>query len=269
MLEAYLDRLAKEAVKGRSMREAEALLSEVREHLNDSIQARLELGSSLEEAERDAVAAFGAPQRVARSVSEAPPNGVKARMVCLTTYWCLFVPTLVWSAFSTRSMPETLVGVICGAFVATAVGFGLASFRSGRPAPGSVLRRSTLALLAGAGLLLATHVVYQPDDFPQFIGRPKAPGQVSEYRSMAAMARDGRLLDTTGRSSVALGAQYRRWSEELSFASDHPLSNILPTVHLACIFGSRLATLPLAFDLAFGSLGWLAGRSRRRRLTHG
>ena len=74
MLEAFLQRLADEAGKGLSASESEALVTESRAHLEDSIQARLELGQSFEEAQREAIAAFGSTKALADAVRLCEPK---------------------------------------------------------------------------------------------------------------------------------------------------------------------------------------------------
>jgi hypothetical protein len=54
-----LEELAGEARRVLSLQVAEALLTEVKDHLDDGVQARLELGLDLETAERETIQAFG------------------------------------------------------------------------------------------------------------------------------------------------------------------------------------------------------------------
>lgn len=63
-LSGYLDRLEQEARHALPPDEARALVFEARDHLEHSIQARLELGATPEEAEAEAIAAFGTAQAV-------------------------------------------------------------------------------------------------------------------------------------------------------------------------------------------------------------
>ena len=64
MLEGFLERLARETGRSLPASEADALVAEARDHLEASIQARLELGDEPEAAERNAIAAFGKPKDV-------------------------------------------------------------------------------------------------------------------------------------------------------------------------------------------------------------
>jgi len=60
---AFLHQIADEAFRTLPAAEASAAMAEVRSHLAESIHARMELGLSVEEAVREAVAAFGDPKQ--------------------------------------------------------------------------------------------------------------------------------------------------------------------------------------------------------------
>lgn len=60
----FLDRFSDEAGKSLPPIDVEILRDEMRAHLEESIQARLELGASPEEAERQALAEFGSPKQI-------------------------------------------------------------------------------------------------------------------------------------------------------------------------------------------------------------
>ena len=71
--ETFLRQLADEAGKSLPAADVQALVAEARDHLDDSIQARLELGLTAEEAEWEAIAAFGTARRVGREVARQEP----------------------------------------------------------------------------------------------------------------------------------------------------------------------------------------------------
>lgn len=64
MLERYLDELDRRARRALAVKGADELMVDAREHLDASIQARLELGDEPETAERNAIWAFGKPKEV-------------------------------------------------------------------------------------------------------------------------------------------------------------------------------------------------------------
>lgn len=70
----YLEELNVELRKSLPTIEASDLVQEAKAHLEDSIQARLELGATREEAERAALAAFGEAHRVGEEVRKREPK---------------------------------------------------------------------------------------------------------------------------------------------------------------------------------------------------
>ena len=135
MLERYLEELAASAGRELSAFETRALVAETRAHLEDSIQARLELGLTLEQAEREAVAAFGSPRRIVRAV--VVPD--LARSVRLRLRWLvLFYVAL--AAYSVTVLMNRDIGLASFAMISVPlVGIAYGSFRSRRPAPVAIL----------------------------------------------------------------------------------------------------------------------------------
>ena len=208
MLETYLLELERELGRSFSGDDLQTRLAEAEAHLRDGVEARIELGLLPKEAERETVQAFGAVRLLARA-TEKCEGSVKAKTGWLSVYWALFVPTILWSAFAERSLPDALVQANCLVFCMVGVGFGLAAFRSGHANPLAVLRRSALALGMGAMLLFVTHVVYESDGFPSFVGRARAVDTIAGYEGSAAMALDGRLRDTSRRSGAEIARGFQ------------------------------------------------------------
>ena len=135
MLERYLEELAASAGRELSAIETQALVAETRAHLEDSIQARLELGLTLEEAEREAVVSFGQASKVGIEIG----NGVATRRYTGKTHllaiaYALFIagvvvgpPLQLWSEGGYH-------GIFVAGYLALAA-FAIASFRSRRPTP--------------------------------------------------------------------------------------------------------------------------------------
>lgn len=97
--EEFLQSLRNEAGRTLSEVEAEALIREAADHLDAAVQARLELGMSMDEAEREAVAMFGHPS-VATPAESRHRDARRIRLgtIFLTLAVLSFVPPAVpWS----------------------------------------------------------------------------------------------------------------------------------------------------------------------------
>ena len=162
MLEAYLRDLEAESGRRLSENEVVALVAEVREHLEESIQARLELGMSPEDAERESIAAFGAAPRVAEDVvqvSAAPRATAKVRL--LAAAYALFIVALVAGPPVQRWSETAYHGIFVLGWLTVAL-FALASFRSRRPNPVRVVSTGLVAAVALWGALGATWLNLYP-----------------------------------------------------------------------------------------------------------
>ncbi len=73
-LERFLERLGEEAEKSLSVSETATLVADARAHLEDDIQARLELGATLEGAEREAIRAFGSAEVLGTEIKRREPK---------------------------------------------------------------------------------------------------------------------------------------------------------------------------------------------------
>ena len=266
MLDAYLLELRQDLARRLPEEDLRARMAEAEDHLREGIEGRVELGLSQEEAEREAIKAFGQTQSIARATA---PDAGRARRRWLDAYWALFAGVVLWSALDTPSMPDAVVGVSWLTLAVIAIGFRLATFRSGRPDPLAVLRRSFTALLAGTLLLLATHVVYDSDGVPQFVSRLRAAHTANEWEAMARLAGEHRVRDSSLPSGTDMPRLYRRLAAELNDANGHPLTNVAPAFRLSWSAVAMASVPALAFDLAFGVLGWLSRPRRGKRRAIG
>lgn len=86
----FLDRFAAEAGKSLPPIDVEILREEMRAHLEESIQARLELGASEEEAERQALAEFGSAKQIgteSRRQESTVDRGFLAISLAVLVFW--------------------------------------------------------------------------------------------------------------------------------------------------------------------------------------
>ena len=128
MLERYLEEFAASAGRELSTGETQALVAETRAHLEDSIQARLELGVTPEEAEREALAAFGEARRIGQEVRRREPLiDRRFLLVALTSvvYWA-------WFGYG-RSFPGWAFVPLVGTAFALHGAYLLASLKARRP----------------------------------------------------------------------------------------------------------------------------------------
>ena len=203
-VDAVLQTLAQEAGKTLSVHEVEGLVAEAREHLEESIQARVELGATAEEAEREAILAFGAAERVGR---EAAPRGplVDRRFalwaLCAVAYWLIFAP---------RSWPDWVAFPLLLLGLALHVGFWLALARARRP--------QWVAFAAIFGTLWLAFSVPSALDRAEFI-RDNIAGGLARNRAWHA------LLDRKERS---FGEKYARFAVGLDDRSPSRVATFEP-----------------------------------------
>ena len=128
--ERFLDDLAAKMAKSLPPDEAAGLVAEARQHLEDSFQARVELGSSREEAEREALRAFGD----ARTVTSASTRGVEASRYAARLRWLGWFYAAL-ALYSVAALLRLDIGIVSLAPLGPLLGFAFASFRARRPAP--------------------------------------------------------------------------------------------------------------------------------------
>lgn len=254
MLERFLRRLEDEVDKTLSPSEVEALIAETREHLNDSIQARLELGYAMDEAEREAVAAFGGARSVAQAVSrESARPGERARVRLLASAYGLFIVGLVAGPPFQR-WSETLYHAIFVLGWLAVAAFAIASFRARRPAP---VRIVATGLVAAAALWVAIGTTWL--NFYPYGGF----GMVPRWET-------GRYLDQVRRtqSEHLKGLDdadvFATQTRAVSTAIAHPLGNLLSLAPETLTVGTAAAAAGGAIDFVFGAFGALAFAARRR-----
>jgi hypothetical protein len=136
-LTRFLDQLDGQLKKALPKTEAEAIVEEARNHLEDSIQARLELGATAEEAETQALLAFGSSQPLVRGWSNVTAPSVAPRLYLMGVGYLLAGVFILTAHLLYDRFRDPAFGFFC-VFGAIAVGFVGCSFRSRRPAPGPV-----------------------------------------------------------------------------------------------------------------------------------
>lgn len=121
LLKVYLDELERELSCSMSSSEVQACLTEARAHLEDSVQARLEMGESREEAEVAAVAAFGRIVDMREEVRRRR-GAIDRPFVTVTIGFVLFYLYLRSSASTFLSLPTlAIVLFLHGMFAVTSV----------------------------------------------------------------------------------------------------------------------------------------------------
>lgn len=140
--ERLLTELADEAQRSLPHVEATALVAEARDHLEDDVQARLELGATPEEAERQAVAAFGEVRAVAGTIVQRVEGRLKSARVGWLGGFYLLLMLYSWAVC--RHLDA---GRLADAPFGALVGFAWVSFRIRHPAP---------ILVVAGGLVVAT-----------------------------------------------------------------------------------------------------------------
>jgi len=187
VLDAYLQELERSARRELSESEAGALVAEAREHLAESIQSRLELGMSPEEAEREAVAVFGTAHAIGQETRRR-----ESRIDRPFLFSCLAVVAFWGFVGSLRAaLPEWATPLFAIAAVGIHAAFIVTSVYARR------LQAVTLALVLGplwlgwATFQAATHVVgptpYSDDDYRTH--REWVPDEIRNDRAWAAQIR--------------------------------------------------------------------------------
>ena len=246
MLESYLRDLEARSGRGLPANEVSSLVAEVREHLEESIRARIELGTEPEDAEREAIAAFGAAPRVARDVvqtSRAPRMAAKVRL--LAAAYALFIVALVAGPAVQRWSETAYHGIFVLGWLTVAL-FAFASFRSRRPAPVRIVSTGLAAAVVLWSALGATWLNLYPYDGLGMMPRWEVRRELEASKDESAVSRDQEALAVTK-------------------AKADPLGNLLSFVPEALTVGSVAAAVGSGIDLAFGGLGALVFVLRRKR----
>lgn len=155
----FLDRLAQEAGKSLPPQEVESLVAEAREHLEDAIQARLELRMSFQEAEAEAIAAFG----LSRQVVEAslPRSAPRLRIGLFASGYAL---AGLYTLFSWRFMdyyPDS-VEALFAAWLVLGLAFAAVAFHARRPASAPVVLTGMVGAVAFWLLMGLTWIDLKP-----------------------------------------------------------------------------------------------------------
>lgn len=144
MLRAYLAELESELARRLPPEDVQARLVEAEAHLRDGTEGRVELGLTPEEAEREAIEAFGLSRRVARaepSPSAAPRLRLLAAGYGLGVLLFLILFPLVqdtrWGAEATFAI-----------WIGLGFAFAIQSFRARRPTPIPVALTGLVGTLA-------------------------------------------------------------------------------------------------------------------------
>ena len=151
MIERFLDQLASEAGKTRPPHEVAELVAEVREHLEDSIQARVELGRLPEDATKEALSSFGDARAVASAEARRRET---TRNVARLRWLGAFYAAL--ALYSGVVLARFDVGILSFAPFGLLLGFACASFRARRPAPVPVVVGGLLITITLASLMVIT-----------------------------------------------------------------------------------------------------------------
>ena len=153
MLERYLDDLRRDLAPRLPEEDLQARLAEAESHLREGVEARVELGLSPEDAEREAVAAFGKTERIARSTPPARSSPT-LRLALLSSGYGLGVAFFVLGYRLIYDHPRG-IEVLFGIWIALGLAFAVVSYRARRPTffavlGGGLLGAFVVWLVAGA-----------------------------------------------------------------------------------------------------------------------
>lgn len=247
MLEAFLHRLAEEAGKELDAETAAALVAETRGHLEESIQARLELGIEPERAEREAIQAFGEAQRTARGVAaEAARPRESKRGKVLAAAYALFIVGVVIGPDFMRLSPALYYAVYGLAWILV-LAFGVLAFRSRRPAPRRVLSIGLIATLGLWGGIGTTWL---------HLWHHGGMGETPRWHASDRYAGEDRTSEGRERREERNAA--------VAAAQADPMGNFLAFGPETLAIGIVVAGIGTALDGAASGLGILAFSLRRR-----
>lgn len=195
--EKFLDGFGQELRKSLSDSEVEALVSEARNHLEDSIQARLELGASLAEAEAQALAAFGEAHQVREEVRRREPSAsVASRLYVMGTGYLVAALFILISYRLYDRFPNAGLWFF-QLLVIVALGFAGCSFRARRPAPIPILATGVGGTFALWILLGSTWLTLGPYGGMGVVPPGYADRQVEEStRILAQRTADRAVFET-------------------------------------------------------------------------
>ena len=247
MLETFLSQLAEEAKKGLDAESAASLVEETRGHLEESIEARLELGAEPERAEREAIQAFGEARRMTREViAEAARPRESQRGKVLAVAYALFIVGLAVGPDFMRFSVTLYHAFFCFGWLFVAV-FSVLAFRSRRP--GS-MRIFSIGLVASLVLWGAIGTMWL---------HLWSHGGMGELPRWSASAWP-KNRDRAPKGLPSLDEQ----NAAVAAAQADPLGNFLAFAPETLGIGGVAAGLGAALDGAASGLGILAFSLRRR-----
>lgn len=176
----FLCRLEADLAKNLPALEAATFAAEARNHLEDSIQARLELGATPEEAEREALIAFG---KTADVVQESRPREpwIDRRFLgaalAVVAYWAFFG--------GGRSFPDWVAAPMLALFAVVHGGYLFAGSRT-RRFQGATLALVLLPLWVGLSVIKAQgQVAIDGPSGPQLWSRGTLRQDAADHRRFA------------------------------------------------------------------------------------
>jgi hypothetical protein len=208
---------------------ARALHDEIAAHLDAAIQARMELGESPEEAERNAVAAFGDVRGVARQIADEARIDARAQRHHLAAFVGFFAAFAIALAGSwTGAMPDvwsTVLFVVASFVLVPAL--VVAAYRARRPRWGlMLLLYPVVSLWFGVGFAAA----YLPDAPPPIIGTARrelprllaeAQMNVSRLATVTDQVNQARAEFERGGTAVPVGDLHDPLTLTVGHAASH------------------------------------------------
>ena len=156
MLNAYLRDLEREMARNVTPEDLRARLAEAEDHLREDVDARVELGMTLDQAEREAIEAFGPPMALAKA--ESPSVRPRLALV-LAGYGAGLVTFFVGSWMIRPGIVPLIVGLLL-VWSALAIAFAVQAFRARRPRPLAIFAVGCAASFA-VTLVIGTTTVFR------------------------------------------------------------------------------------------------------------
>ena len=198
MLEAYLRDLESELAKRLPPEDVRARLVEAEAHLTEGVEGRLELGLSVEEAEREAVAAFG----VVRTLAQATrPEKVKTRVTLLLGGYALGLFFMAYGFSFLEREPRSIECVLY-AWIGLGLLFAVAAFRARRPAIIPVLSAGLIGAVTLWGVVGGTWLDLYPYGGGGVVPPGEADRQLTQAKRMLAERSTDRALLERGLASL-------------------------------------------------------------------
>ena len=269
MLNRYLEELAASAGRELSSVETQALVAETHAHLEDSIQARLELGLTPEEAEREAIAAFGARREIIAGL-----EGVRQVRFVRKRLWSVAGVTFVLLASTVLFSVTDWVWLAVLPFLAVGIGvlfISVLGFAARRPAPIPLALSGIGSSLACWGFMSMAYLNLWSYGGVGYLPRWGAATALAEAQDhLSTPSRSWTVRDERGRVTESGWNRYDPESDRsvlvaIPEAQADPLGNALSQSGGAFSSGMMLAGVAVVFDLVGAGLGFLwAGRRSRR-----